>query len=259
MTSRQAGDTARGFDPGRSFTDESLPAPNPSELPSWLQNFAEMTSDGQSAPPVAPAPSQDQNAQVDTEPDDSMMPGWLDSASPAPQQPAPSALTDASSIGGADFFSEDDLPDWLRSLSTPSANTTTPADPDSTSSHYPATASSHGDSPGIATGGYAPAATLAVPSVARVWMTDQDMPDRSAAANVFAQVAEVVDLRPDVLVSEAPSSASTLTSQKVVPAPVTAVETAAASRTSWNWTFRLVVLMVIVLAVIMLVYMNLAG
>lgn len=275
MSSGRTGDPARAFDPGNSFTEKSLPEPDPSELPSWLQNFAEMAADAPSAPPAptaqvtqgrpadaaptpslhAPAPS----APVTNGDNDAVIPGWLDSSVAGSNTPRPGAMADASSIGGADFFSEDDLPEWLRSLGT-SPSPSNPVDTSSfsaASSVAPMSTSQH-DVDTLTLG--APAsATLTVPAVARIWITEQDIPEPTQGASIFGEIAQVVDLRPDVLVSEAPASVGPQSARTSAATPATAVEKNPRTERSWGWTFRLAVLMIIILAVVGLVYLNLAG
>lgn len=111
----------------------------------------------------------------------------------------------------------------------------------------------------VATGVRGGIATIAVPTVARIWITDHDISGPSPAANVFAEVAQVADLRPDVLVSESPSAAGSQANQSVSSKPATAVAKTPRSGNTWSWTFRLAVLAMIILAVLALVYLNFAA
>ena len=275
MSSGRTGDQARGFDPGNSFTEESLPAPDPSALPSWLQNFAEMAADAPPAPSVAtvaatpvqpagamPTSSVDPSAQhgsVGNGDDDAVIPGWLDSSAAGSNTPNRGAMTDTSPIGGADFFSEDDLPEWLRALST----SPSPDGPAVTSSPSAASSAATTSTPqhdgDIVTFSTSPTTTVTVPAVTRIWITEHDVPEPTPGASIFAEIAQVVDLRPDVLVSEAPASVGSQSVNPSAATPATAVEKTPRTERSWGWTFRLAVLLIIILAVIGLVYLNLAG
>lgn len=275
MSSGRTGDPARGFDPGNSFTEESLPAPDPSELPSWLQNFAEMAADAPPAPPVATVPATPaqpagavpissahtsaRHGSVGNGDDDAVIPGWLDSSAAGSNTPNRGAMTDTSPIGGADFFSEDDLPEWLRALSTspsPEGPAVTGSPPAASSAATTSTSQRGADTVTFST---PPTATVTVPAVTRIWITEHDVPEPTPGASIFAEIAQVVDLRPDVPVSEAPANVGPQPARSSAAAPVTAVEKTPRTERSWGWTFRLAVLMIIILAVIGLVYLNLAG
>jgi hypothetical protein len=105
----------------------------------------------------------------------------------APRPPVASRLDLGS--GGGDFFSEDDLPEWLRALSTDAA-------PDRSGA-----ASGDYGLPATGPDGSAPVA-VSVPTVTSVWVTGHDGPQQSSSASVFAAVANALEERPVVMSPE---------------------------------------------------------
>ena len=109
---------------------------------------------------------------------------------------------------GIGFFSDDDLPEWLRSLG-PSAAAT----------------------PGVARVEPPPApagiATLTIPAVSRVWVTPHEAAPVPPSASLFASIAGAIDERPDTFVSESPIDYAKPLATTPVEQPVLATDTVA--------------------------------
>jgi hypothetical protein len=218
MTNRLSEDQQGSYEPGPSFTDGAIPTPDADMLPGWLQRFGETTA--ADAPQVQAEPRADAQPEPAHAPDttsrgatdDMQITAWLEEAAPdnadAPVDAAPS---ETELFSSADFLTDADLPDWLRSISTP-PDVALPSSDEPEPAHMTAQAAT---------------ATLPVPQVRRIWVTDQDAQDVSAGASMFAAVAEGSGTRPDILVSEAP-----VTPQPVATAPTTLAQPVAANATA---------------------------
>lgn len=174
------------YDPGPSFIEHDRPTVRLAELPAWLQRFAASAGDpddmGQESYDVAemenitqlptPAP------QSEPESPSIELPSWLDDdesvdPEPMPEPPAPEtdSVAEAPVPGTPQFMiSEDDLPDWLRTISSGEGGAEVPA--------------GVAAQPSMATAGVA-----SVPSVARAWVTREDMDALSEGGSLFALVA----------------------------------------------------------------------
>ena len=158
--SSRASETPRQYDPSPSFLDHDRPSMRLVELPAWLQSFA--SSVGEPSEPEAPAqpapdPDQQPALELSGEPD----------ATNAPGQP----MTRSSSSRGVgeNFISEDDLPEWLRSIA--------PEDPaESVAESLVFDQSAKGDN-------------VSVPTVSRAWSTSKDARGVDEATSLFALVA----------------------------------------------------------------------
>ena len=178
-----AGDGA--FEPGVSFTNNPSDQEGSGELPSWLQNFADVASEssGASQPGAPASPGERESMAPDANPEQSRP-----SQTQPPAKPARPAVTNVSSdpfgqgltSGDTGFLSEDDLPDWLRALSTDSESTPSVASPVTMSS-----------------AAEAPDGALQVPLVGRAWATATDQPEVSSGANLLSSLVHVIDSRPD--------------------------------------------------------------
>jgi hypothetical protein len=252
-------DRPDAFEPGPSFADEPVETPGDADtLPSWLQNFAEtVQGDGPRTDGNASMPGTGELAQpgsvlppveMASEPG---LPGWLDDApsAPLPTGPSfdalPSASVDSAAVSGVGdstgFLSDDDLPEWLRSLG-PNAPTVANSDPLEAMARP------------------AMAATLTVPSVARVWVTPHEQAPQPPSAELFASIASVLDERPDTVVSEAPAQpplpVSTMPIDQPVIAPTTVTPVSRPSNGRWSrkelWlAVAFILLSVVMLAILM--------
>jgi hypothetical protein len=142
----------------------------------------------------------------------------------------------------ASFFSEDDLPEWLRALNTESDQETVTASAMTTPVASPA-----------------PNGTLPVPPVSRAWVTASDQPEVSPSANLMSSLVNVIDNRPDAVVvdpavaapSATPRAAVAAAPRAVVDAAPASVEAADAKRA--NRTRMLLIATIIVLVLIIIV------
>jgi hypothetical protein len=206
------------FEPGPSFNEPPVGGAGGQELPGWLQNFGGGAED-------SPAEAAAFSAQAAAEhPLAAELPNWLaapraDVAAPAPTRPQASAapwdMQDVTFGGNDDngFISEDDLPDWLRSIG------------DEPSPEQPLGAAH-------VTNGSDPAATRALqtPTVVSAWVTGRSTVALAERESLFADIAseeqhstQVADQpsddeRPDVAVSE-----QFLTAPVEIPAATPAV------------------------------------
>lgn len=245
-----AADSTRGaFEPGESFVNEPGVQGGAGELPSWLRNFADATGESPGAgKPAQPSTSHGQPVSSSED----------EPSTPIAAQPGsnddPDDRFGQSPAGDSSFFSEDDLPEWLRALST---DTTTAA------SVTPAAA--------ISTTSNSPNATLQVPQISRAWVTVHDQPVVSPGANLLSSLVHVLDSRPDA-VDVAPAATSTPNTGATVlvsPAgsksaakpkqPATAVASSGPANEArrWNRT-RLLAAMVIAILVLLVIFL-LAG
>lgn len=215
------------FAPGESFADGSAESADTADaLPSWLQSFGDtVTTDSPSAAEQLSSPGTtdldglprpDFGMPGNDEAAESSMAGWLDEASVAPLPHTPlshAAPADPGNmVSGADdgigFFSDDDLPEWLRSLGPSSAPVSGAA------RVAPAAAP-------------ADIATLTIPAVSRVWVTPHEAAPVPPSASLFASIAGAIDERPDTRVSEFPSGSAPPLSTMPVEQPVVASATIA--------------------------------
>lgn len=177
-------------DPGPSFLEYDRPTVRLAELPAWLQRFAASAGDPEDEsleadeinesenitqlPTASIEPSTDNDAEVSG----IDLPSWLDdeeseTSEPAvePVLPDMTSLSDEPAPGTPQFMlSEDDLPDWLRSIS-------------------PNESGDEGAAAVASTQSMAVAGLASVPSVARAWVTRDDMDALSEGGSLFALVA----------------------------------------------------------------------
>jgi hypothetical protein len=246
MSDRPPGDERDDFDPGLSFADEPLAEVDAAELPAWLRNFAESASDDAplaSSIPAMQTPAESvavQTPPVARDDDDPLFPGWLDAPRPG-RANAPGSLAETV---GPSFFSEDDLPEWLRALSSDQSEAQQRPAFDGgapSSNHVNATAPIPAPAPDV----------LYVPAVAPVWVTDDNLSD-SQGATLFAVIAQGAAERPDVLVSESPAA-----SRAIAASAATADQGGATAKRerpadgSWTRRERVLMVLVIVMTVVM--------
>jgi hypothetical protein len=180
------------FDPGDSFSNDSSDQAGAGDLPAWLQNFADVASEQTggkpaAAPTVNPAPAASSQAQ------------------PAPDAESILGSFGEQPVADAGFFSDDDLPEWLRALSTDSEPA---AGADLVAAAPALSPASNG--------------ALQVPPVSRAWVTHQDQPEVSPGANLLASLVHVIDSRPDAVAVPAAAGAGAsapVTSQSVATPP----------------------------------------
>lgn len=226
MSNRPTDRPQEDFAPGPSFIEEQATAQEGAELPSWLQSFAESVSD-EPAPSAAPPRPAFELAPSEAQADPSL-PGWLEDE---PADPFAGVAAPAGETVG--FFSDDDLPAWLRSLPQ-----------DGTGDGVPGTAEPVTAQHDVA--------TLVVPPVSRVWLTSRDQPPAPAGAQLFAAIATTADERGDVLLDESPSLPPPVPSAAAMPAPVVQpIDRTADGR--WSRTRLWLLTAVIVMSAIMFV------
>ena len=242
---KNAGDGA--FEPGVSFTDEPSEHEGTSELPSWLQDFGGVASEPVDArQPQATAPSEEHPATASryepvNQPVTQVQP---------PPPPAMSRSAEASDnpfgqlsdSGESGFFSEDDLPEWLRALST-----------DSNSAAPPSTA----PAPAIAAPSVTPNAAIQIPAISRAWVTASDQQDVSPGANLLSSLVHVIDDRPDAVAAApavsapAPQPSARAAVKPQAAAPVATEATRDSGR--WSWTRMLAVAAIIILLLLIII------
>jgi hypothetical protein len=173
------------YDPGPSFSGVERPAERLAQMPAWLQTFAAAAGDPADDEMVVDPLLDMPTIAVATEDapfeEGSDLPTWLTEERSAAVQaetgePAPEAAGDAAvaAAAAATLISEDDLPEWLRAIST--------NDDDNADDLFSFGATPDG-------GVVDPRAVLTVPSVARAWMFVHDRPALSEGASIFALVA----------------------------------------------------------------------
>lgn len=158
--SSRASETPRQYEPSPSFLDHDRPPTRLVELPAWLQSFA--SSVGEPSEPEVPdqtAPDPDRETALELSEE-------LDAASAPPQ---PMSRSSSSRGVSENFISEDDLPEWLRSIASED-----PAESAAESLVFDQMA--RGDN-------------VSVPTVSRAWSTSKDARGVDEATSLFALVA----------------------------------------------------------------------
>lgn len=241
-----AEDRPDAFEPGSSFADEPAQAANAAEaLPSWLQSFADTVSDDEPQPFLTPGQSEQPRAAVGQSPvaaaPDANLPGWLDEQAQAPLPGTPGSTLEAGD--GLGFLTDDDLPEWLRSL-----------DPGTVATSV---------APRAAMGVPATRATVMIPDVSRVWVTPHEAAPAPLSAPLFASIASTLDERPDVSASEEPLNSASSPAMPVEEPIIAQTAPATVVRPSngrWSRKVIWLVVMFIILAVVMLwILMQLQG
>jgi hypothetical protein len=149
------------FEPGPSFNEQPAAADN-TELPNWLQTFAQHVEADEPAPfdaPVAAPPA-------DVAPE---LPSWL-TAARAEVEPSGAAPLDLSGGDEVGFITEDDLPEWLRSIN----------ESDAPAGAAPAAHATHA---AVAV------ATLQAPSVVSAWTGARQVTGLAVGETLFADIA----------------------------------------------------------------------
>jgi hypothetical protein len=159
------------YDPGPSFVDFGDSAIDPASMPSWLMNFGGMVSTADPPKTMTAAPSREPAAA-----DEPIMPHWLEEPRTSSALHAPSALSaslpdDGSLDHDDDLISEDDLPEWLRTMSSEHAP------PTDHSAHMPLAAVTNG------------VATATLPATRPAWVTMREMVALPAGESLFASIA----------------------------------------------------------------------
>lgn len=233
------------FEPGASFTDEPAEQSGSGELPSWLQNFGGVTGEqsGSDAPQVV-AGSEPQTAPARPE----APPAPVGHSRPVNEPVGPFGPLQGS--GDSSFFSEDDLPEWLRALSTDSV-------PSPAAAPVMAVATDSVVPTGVPNG------ATHVPPVSRAWVTASDQQELSPGANLLSSLVHATDSRPeaDAVASTGPapaprSSAKASAQPKVAAqppagAPVATEVTQGSGR--WSRTRILAVVAIIVLLLLVII------
>jgi hypothetical protein len=233
------------FTTGDSFANDPSDQGGAGELPSWLQDFADVAGDagGDGQPAVAAVanepPTPQPNAAPTPAPDTILPPAAPESQ---PSMPSIDAFSQAPVGGDTSFFSEDDLPEWLRALNTES-------------DQAPVTASAIA----MPVTSPAPNGTLQVPPVSRAWVTASDQPEVSPSANLMSSLVNVIDSRPDAVVADpavaapaAPPRASVSAAPKATSAAAPA-SVAVGDEKRANRTRMLLIATIIVLVLIIIV------
>ena len=201
---------AQLYDPGPSFAGIERPAERLAQMPAWLQTFAAVAGDPAEDELVA-EPRMDVSAATvaleDTPSDEPVeLPSWLTEERAAvaaePVEPERDAAGDAAigAAAAATLISEDDLPEWLRAISS--------NDDDGHDELF-----SFGAEAGDAG---SQRAVLTAPSVARAWQFMHDQPALSEGASIFALVAR--ETIATALPAPAAGSATTAVSDAPFPA-----------------------------------------
>jgi hypothetical protein len=224
------------FSPGASFTDDDPDDDiEVSELPSWLQSFASSVDVDEAETEVPATPVVE--APVAPGADDPTIPGWL--SGPREDSNQGGLL---SSPGGTSFFSEDDLPEWLRALS----------------SEQPADARDTGF--GLAEDSLDELSTppaiqvLTAPSVSNVWVTGMEDRLENPAAVLFSVIATSGTSRPELAMAAAPRVGQNKADRAATQAQD--VEPARASRGGWSRRERILLIAVIVMLILLLIVLN---
>lgn len=195
------------YDPGPSFVEHDRPTVRLAELPAWLQRFAASAGDPDDELQEAEEINQSEDitqlptAMVEGESEPEIepeapaidLPSWLDDDEaeiplPAiePAIPETPAVAEEPLPGSPQFMiSEDDLPDWLRTISADDGGDESSA------------ASVSADSMAVA-------GLASVPSVARAWVTRDDMDALSEGGSLFALVASQSSSTPTHVATAAP-------------------------------------------------------
>lgn len=231
------------FEPGPSFTEEVPGDQQVSELPSWLRNFAETIEDSESSDEtLADTGLPDPSVALDEGDDngDPTMPGWLST-----QRSASTPSGNDQTAVGQGFFSEDDLPDWLRALN---------------SDDVPAAASSFGPasegSPEFTEEANA-SRVLTVPAVSNVWVTGMEERVENPGATLFAMIASGGASRPDLAVATMPRPGQSTNARNVAPQASEAQQPdGGRTRTSWSRRERILLVAVILMSIVLLVLIN---
>ncbi|HUG15279.1 MAG TPA: hypothetical protein VMM78_09695 [Thermomicrobiales bacterium] len=230
------------FDPGPSFTDDDPGSPPMSELPSWLQSFAASVEDDDSEAP-AEAPAMDADAGpdspvADASADNPAMPGWLN----APHRDAPSGGNADASVGTG-FFSEDDLPEWLRALN---------------SDREPAVVEKFAGDEGAPE---PPAATtrtrvLTAPAVSTVWVTGMEERVENPGASLFAFIATGGESRPELPLATAARASQAAAERPAASHVDDAWSDGQPRQGSWSRRERTLMIAVIIMGIVMLLLLN---
>jgi hypothetical protein len=237
MSNRPPNSGRDNFDPGPSFTEDADHKPESGEL----RNFAETAGDHESPAGGAAGTTRDPDAEDSAalrQRSAPSMPGWLET----PRAGVSSPGGDLADTVGPDFFSEDDLPQWLRSLSTDQTSTSSGSFSGGVAANQ-ATAETTGA-----------AATLQIPEIANIWVTASEQSNASPGASLFAMVANDTDTRPEVTGSE-PVSGAVVTAHPRSAAARSEDAEGSSKRESRGWTRRERVLMLLVIiAVLVLIF-----
>jgi hypothetical protein len=147
---------------------------------------------------------------------------------------------------GGDFFSEDDLPEWLRALSSDGG------------SHGTAVAGSLNGSAGALdhSSTAAPKRAISVPSISNVWVTGMETPVENPVASLFAAIAAAGENRPDVAITSSPPVVQTNSSRRASRQPSEAEAKDAGRRTGWTRRERILLVAVIIMTIVMLLVLN---
>lgn len=153
-------DGPQQYEPTQSFLDHDRPAVRLVELPAWLQAFASSVGEpSESETPAAPESSP---------PEQPVSSSSSNSKNVPPGEPKTTRQSSASSAS-SDFISEDDLPEWLRSIAPEEG---------AERSFNALTVDGDGDREPIT-----------VPNITRAWSTSKDARGVNESTSLFALVA----------------------------------------------------------------------
>jgi hypothetical protein len=233
-------DSSDSFELGTSFTDESTEEGASGELPSWLQNFGDVAGDT-----TAPGASADQPSMTGWNEEPS--PADLRAAVPAPSEPEAEPVAQSGqglAAGDQSFFSEDDLPEWLRALSTES---------EPTASAAPVAAVS------VSAGPSAANEANAIPPVSRAWVTTADIVEVSPGANLFTSLVNVLDTRPDAVAVETMTASAPPSARASGKQPVPSLAAAQSRRDAGRWSRTKILMVMAIIILVLFIFLMLTG
>ncbi|MEX1158602.1 MAG: hypothetical protein WEC79_06715 [Thermomicrobiales bacterium] len=221
------------FELGTSFTDEPTEEGASGELPSWLQNFGGVAGDAK-----APAASEDEPSMTGW--NEAPRPADLRAAPvPAPSGPEPEPATQSGqglAVGDQSFFSEDDLPEWLRALSTESEPAVSAAPVAAVSAN---------------TGQSASNGAVSIPPVSRAWVTASDVAEVSPGANLLSSLVNAIDTRPDAVAVESMTASAPPSARPSGKPQIPSLAAAQSRRDAGRWSrTRMLVVMAIIILVL---------
>lgn len=156
------------WEPGPSFVDIPNHQLDREGIPGWLETFGETIATRAALAAQAPAAPASGTNHVRGEP---ILPSWLEEPRSLPgTSPQPAGLLDdvISTDDSASFISEDDLPEWLRSIADEPAM-----------DEFAAVGAAATGVNGVFT----------VPSISVAWVTSQHMVALAPGATLFARIA----------------------------------------------------------------------
>ena len=253
------------FEPGVSFANEPSDDAGSGELPPWLQDFAGAAGEpqGTATAGAGAAPAEAQERPPHASMAEPSRPPSVPAQPPSAVLQSQAAAEPAAQFGqvpgsdGTNFLSEDDLPEWLRALSTENPPAAGAAPVAAVETRNPVT----------------PNEAIQVPPVSRAWVTASDQAEVSSGANLLSSLVHAIDSRPDAVAVESSVSASASPAgarsaarqQTVAPAasgPVnstTAPASDSVPRDGGRWSRTRILAIAVIIVLLVLVYFMLSG